>query len=172
MSTHCYRHSFREIHVKTTCLEDFDPWGPQEVGKQTQRHLRVQSAEWRYNLSSKVSRLFLPLLFPAVRAVLLSFKKKKDGWRNKKVSECTVSPDSKQYSKGPAAPLPHWWGYTRSSVLQNTASGFKHCSQTRSFQKTDIWENGLEELPARSTALEKRLMCLPFSFIYLFCCWR
>lgn len=37
------------------------------LGKQTQRHLGVQSAEWRCNLSSKVSRVFLPVIFSAVR---------------------------------------------------------------------------------------------------------
>lgn len=42
--------------------------------KQTQRHLGVQSAEWRCNLSSKVSRVFLPVLFSAVRDEPLDFK--------------------------------------------------------------------------------------------------
>lgn len=42
------------------------------LGKQTQRHRGVQSAEWRCNLSSKVSGLFLPMLFSVVRDVSLA----------------------------------------------------------------------------------------------------
>lgn len=75
MSTHCYRHSFREILVKTTARQIYTLEAHRRLGKQTQRHLGVQSAEWRCNLSSKVSRLFLPGLFSAVRDVLLAFKK-------------------------------------------------------------------------------------------------
>lgn len=73
-STHCYRHSFRELLVKTTAA-DLHPWGRRRLGKQTQKHCGVQSAEWRCNLSSKVSGLFLPMLFSVVRDVSLAFKR-------------------------------------------------------------------------------------------------
>lgn len=42
------------------------------LGKQTQRHRGVQGAEWRCNLSLKVSGLFLPTLFSVVRDVSLA----------------------------------------------------------------------------------------------------
>lgn len=71
MSTHCYRHSFRELLVKQqpqiSTLE-----AGRRLGKQTQRHLGVQGAEWRCNLSLKVSGLFLPTLFSVVRDVSLA----------------------------------------------------------------------------------------------------
>lgn len=71
-STHCYRHSFREILVTTTARQISTLEAHRRLGKQTQRHRGVHSAEWRCNLSSKVSRLFLPALFSAVRDVPLA----------------------------------------------------------------------------------------------------
>lgn len=71
-STHSYRHSFREILVKTTAQQISTLEAHRRLGKQTQRHRGVQSAEWRCNLSPKVSRLFLPVLFSAVRDVPLA----------------------------------------------------------------------------------------------------
>lgn len=71
-NTHCYRQSFREILVKTTARQISIFEAHRRLGKQTQRHLGVQSAEWRCNLSSKVSRLFLPMLFSVVRDVSLA----------------------------------------------------------------------------------------------------
>lgn len=71
-STHCYRQSFRDILVKTTARQISTLEAHRRLGKQTQRHRGVQSAEWRCNLSSKVSRLFLPVLFSAVRDVPLA----------------------------------------------------------------------------------------------------
>lgn len=85
-STHCYRQSFRDILVKTTARQISTLEAHRRLGKQTQRHRGVQSAEWRCNLSSKVSRLFLPVLFSAVRDVPLAFKKEGVG-RQRKVSK-------------------------------------------------------------------------------------
>lgn len=61
--------------VKTTARQVSTLEAHRRLGKQTQRHRGVQSAEWRCNLSSKVSALFLPVLFSAVRDVPLAFKK-------------------------------------------------------------------------------------------------
>lgn len=58
--------------VKTTARQVSTLEAHRRLGKQTQRHRGVQSAEWRCNLSSKVSALFLPVLFSAVRDVPLA----------------------------------------------------------------------------------------------------
>lgn len=71
-STHCYRQSFREILGTTRAQQISSLEARRRLGKQTQRHHGVQSAEWRCNLSSKASRLFLPGLLSAVRDVPLA----------------------------------------------------------------------------------------------------
>lgn len=85
-STHCYRGSelsFRGILIKTTARQISTLVAHRRLGKQTQRCRGIQSAEWRCNLSSKVSTLFLPVLFPAVRDGPLAFKKEGGGETSK-----------------------------------------------------------------------------------------
>lgn len=68
-----HRQSFRGILVKTTARQISTLETQRRLGKQTQRCCGIQSAEWRCYLS-KVSTLFLPMLFPAVRDGPLAFK--------------------------------------------------------------------------------------------------
>lgn len=68
-----YRQSFRGILVKTTARQISTLETQRRLGKQTQRCCGIQSAEWRCYLL-KVSTLFLPMLFPAVRDGPLAFK--------------------------------------------------------------------------------------------------